>query len=75
MDWDYFGLVKFDGTTWTVYHFSNSGLTDYRVTAIALDGSGNKWIGTKSGLAKSTALYGRCITLLILVCRLTMFHQ
>jgi hypothetical protein len=43
------GLAKFDGTNWTVYSTSNSGLPDYRVNAIAIDGNGNKWIGTNGG--------------------------
>ena len=46
------GLAKFDGTTWTVYTTSNSGLPNNEVISIAIDGSGNKWIGTSGGLAK-----------------------
>ena len=47
------GLAKFDGTNWTVYNTSNSGLPDNAVCCIAIDGSGNKWIGTyDGGLAK-----------------------
>ncbi len=54
MDWDLWGgLAKFDGTNWTVYNTSNSGLPDNYVSSIAIDGSGNKWIGTwHGGLAK-----------------------
>jgi ligand-binding sensor domain-containing protein len=37
---------------WTVYNNSNSGLPNNTVKAIAIDGQGNKWIGTNSGLAK-----------------------
>lgn len=38
---------------WTVYNSSNSGLPDFPITSIAIDGSGNKWIGTEEGgLAK-----------------------
>jgi ligand-binding sensor domain-containing protein len=38
---------------WTVYNSSNSGLPYDYVYAIAIDGQGNKWIGTLSGgLAK-----------------------
>jgi ligand-binding sensor domain-containing protein len=40
------GLAKFDGVNWTVYNTSNSGLPDNYVNAIAIDGQGNKWIGT-----------------------------
>ncbi len=43
------GLAKFDGTNWTVYNNSNSGLPDNVVVSIAIDGSGNKWIGTYDG--------------------------
>ena len=44
------GLVKFDGTNWTDYSTSNSGLPDnWGVNAIAIDGSGNIWIGTWGG--------------------------
>jgi hypothetical protein len=46
------GLVKFDGVNWTVYNTWNSGLPDNDVNAIAIDGQGNKWIGTDRGLAK-----------------------
>jgi ligand-binding sensor domain-containing protein len=46
------GLAKFDGVNWTVYNTSNSGLPNNDVTAIAIDGQGNKWIGTGRGLAK-----------------------
>ena len=52
MDWDLGGgLAKFDGTNWTVFNTSNSGLPDNYVSSIAIDGSGNKWIGTDGGLA------------------------
>jgi len=36
---------------WTVYDTTNSGLPSNVVWAIAIDGSGNKWIGTRGGLA------------------------
>ena len=54
MDWDLgSGLAKFDGTNWTVYNTSNSGLPDNMGSySLAIDGSGNKWIGTHVGLAK-----------------------
>ena len=45
-------MAKFDGTNWTVYNTSNSGLPNNYVCSLAIDGSGNKWIGTNGGLAK-----------------------
>jgi len=49
-----FGLVKLDKTTGipTFYNKSNSGLPNNSINSIAIDGSGLKWIGTRSGLAK-----------------------
>jgi len=44
------GLAKFDGVKWTVYNTSNSGLPGNNVWAIAIDGQGNKWIGTSGGV-------------------------
>ena len=77
MDWDVSGgLAKFDGTTWTVYNTSNSGLPDNYVSSIAIDGSGNKWIGTMvAGLLNLTAQLGRFIILQIRACLLTMSIQ
>jgi photosystem II stability/assembly factor-like uncharacterized protein len=48
------GLVLFDGTDWTVYNTSNCELPSNHVFSIAIDGNGNKWIGTRSdgGLGK-----------------------
>ncbi len=38
---------------WIVYNTSNSGLPDIVLKSLAIDGSGNKWIGTYGGgLAK-----------------------
>jgi len=37
---------------WTVYNTTNSGLPDNTVREIAIDASGNKWIGTNDGLAE-----------------------
>ena len=34
------GLAKFDGSNWTVYNFSNSGLPGDYVRAIAIDSQG-----------------------------------
>jgi Predicted periplasmic ligand-binding sensor domain len=47
------GLAKFDSTTWTAYNIVNSGLPNNEVTSIAIDGGGNKWVGTSdNGLTK-----------------------
>ncbi len=46
------GLAKFDGINWTVYKPWDSGLPDYNVNSVLIDGSGNKWIGTHDGLVK-----------------------
>jgi hypothetical protein len=46
------GLAKYDGVNWTVYNTKNSELLDNHVLSIAIDDSGNKWIGTYNGLAK-----------------------
>ena len=43
------GLLRFDGRAWRLYDPTNSGLPDAVVTAIAVDGYGNKWIGTLGG--------------------------
>ena len=43
--------VYSQNTEWIVYYISNSGLPASRVNSIAIDGSGNKWIGTSDGLA------------------------
>jgi ligand-binding sensor domain-containing protein len=70
------GLAKFDGVNWTVYNTSNSRLPDNYVRAIAIDGQGNKWIGTEvEGLQSLMELIGLFITLQILDCLLTMFVQ
>ena len=47
------GLVMIDTLTDTTifYNHANSGLPSNYVTAIAIDASGNKWIGTYGGLA------------------------
>jgi ligand-binding sensor domain-containing protein len=43
------GLIKFDGTNWTLYNTSNSNLPDDRIYSIAIDGNGTKWLGTYTG--------------------------
>jgi ligand-binding sensor domain-containing protein len=48
------GLVKLNKTTgeFIIYNKGNSKLPNNRALAIAIDGQGNKWIGTYGGLAK-----------------------
>jgi ligand-binding sensor domain-containing protein len=45
------GLVKYDGTNWTVFNSVNSGLPYAGISCITIDASNNKWIGTWDGLA------------------------
>ena len=53
MDWtEEGGLAEFDGTNWTIYNTSNSGLPDDIINSFTIDSRGNIWIGTGSGLAK-----------------------
>ncbi|MBI4931620.1 MAG: T9SS type A sorting domain-containing protein [Bacteroidetes bacterium] len=46
------GLAKYDGSVWTMYNVSNSGLPSDTVNALAVDGANNIWVGTLRGLAK-----------------------
>jgi ligand-binding sensor domain-containing protein len=46
-----YGLSRFNGTLWEFYNISNSGLPDNSVFSILVDEIGNKWIGTREGLA------------------------
>ncbi|MFK7971810.1 MAG: T9SS type A sorting domain-containing protein [Bacteroidia bacterium] len=48
------GLLKFDGTTWTVFNTSNSGIPSNSLTDIAIDDQQNIWIGL---LDKGLAVY------------------
>jgi subtilisin family serine protease len=43
------GVLRFDGTSWTQYNTSNSGLPSNLVRSIAIDGNGTKWFGTGDG--------------------------
>jgi hypothetical protein len=43
------GLVKFDGTDWTVYKTDNSGMPNNCVNTVAIDAKDNKWIVTLGG--------------------------
>jgi len=43
------GLSVLSGQNWTSYTARNSPLGEFRPTSLAIDGSGNKWIGTEGG--------------------------
>ncbi|MGE5353478.1 MAG: two-component regulator propeller domain-containing protein [Acidobacteriota bacterium] len=47
-----YGVVKYDGSNWSRYDKSNSGLISNSVNTIAIDSAGNKWIGTDEGLSE-----------------------
>jgi len=46
------GLVKFNGSSWTVYNTVNSGLPHNTVRALFIDSVGDIWSGTYGGLSK-----------------------
>ncbi|MDQ7816896.1 MAG: two-component regulator propeller domain-containing protein [Melioribacteraceae bacterium] len=46
------GLAMFDGTNWSFFKTTNSGLPVNWVMPVACDGKGNIWIGTSGGLVK-----------------------
>ena len=46
------GMVKYDGSQWSLLNKSNSKLPSNHITAITIDASSNKWIGTGKGLVK-----------------------
>ena len=52
------GLTRINKTTGekVFYNKANSGLPDNNVCSLAIDGNGNKWIGTYCGLAKFDAV-------------------
>ena len=53
------GLVKYDGKTWTRYTTGNSILPDNYVTSLAVDTTGNIWVGTmEGGILKITGDHG-----------------
>jgi len=47
--WHGWGGARFDGSTWTVYDRSNSGLPSNSVQAIGIESDGTKWFGTDDG--------------------------
>ncbi|MFZ1281203.1 MAG: PEGA domain-containing protein [Ignavibacteriaceae bacterium] len=44
------GLMKFDGTNFTVFNKNNSGLPNDRVLSISVDSQNKIWVGTNDGL-------------------------
>jgi hypothetical protein len=46
-----YGAGNWNGSAWTIYNSSNSGLPSDSVTAIAFEGNGDGWFGTKLGAA------------------------
>jgi hypothetical protein len=44
-------VARFDGTNWTYYNETNSGLPSNYVSALAIDPADHKWIATDAGLA------------------------
>lgn len=43
------GLVKYNGSTWTVYNTSNSGLPNNSVRHVYIDNLNDVWLGTNGG--------------------------
>ncbi len=46
------GLVKYNGTTFSVINAANNALPDDNITCLAIDSNGYKYVGTYFGLAK-----------------------
>ena len=53
------GLVKYDGSNWTVFNISNSGLKFNTVNDLAIDKTGNVWLATGSFDETGDATTGR----------------
>lgn len=53
------GLVKYDGSNWTVFNTSNSGLKFNTVNDLAIDKNGNVWLATGSPDETGDATTGR----------------
>lgn len=47
-----FGVSKFDGTNWTNFNNTNSGIVGSEVFDITKDGQGNFWFATDRGVSK-----------------------
>ena len=54
------GVSKFDGTNWTTYNTSNSGLAFNYISAVAVDQAGNVWFGTRLSTWAAEDGYGVC---------------
>jgi ligand-binding sensor domain-containing protein len=53
------GLIEFDGSHWTVFNSSNSGLKFNVVNNLAIDKSGNIWLATGSADDHADTINGR----------------
>lgn len=48
----HFGLIKFDGTEWTIFDENNSDIPGKNIQNIWKDAEGNLWISTTKGIGK-----------------------
>jgi hypothetical protein len=55
------GLVKFDGSNWTVFNSTNSGLKFDIVNDLAIDKNGNIWLATGSSDETGDTITGRIV--------------
>ena len=46
------GVFRYNGSSWTNYNATNSGLAHNLVLAAAVDGEDDKWFGTSAGLCR-----------------------
>ncbi len=53
------GLIKFDGSNWTVFNSANSGLKFNIINDLTVDKSGNIWLATGSSNELGDTLTGR----------------
>ncbi len=45
------GLIKFDGSNWTIWNIQNSNISDNNITSVQIDEQQNIWLSTK-GVSK-----------------------
>lgn len=50
LDYEYYGVARYDGVTWTTYN-TGDGLLDNRVHDIAVDNTGAWWVSTMNGIS------------------------